>query len=79
VKSCVSPTCQRKLKSWAFYFVALKKLVVLTSETSANKGYLSAHIFVNLFVILLQLKLTKLELEALKSDFQHKNETYKHR
>jgi len=31
----------------AFYFVALKQLGVLAGETSANKGYLSAHIFVN--------------------------------
>jgi len=30
-------------------------------------------------VILLQLKLTKLELEALKSDFQRKKERYEHR
>jgi len=30
-------------------------------------------------VILLQLKLTKLKLEVLKSDFQRKKERYEHR
>jgi len=33
----------------------------------------------SLSMILLQLKLTKLKFEILKSDFQHKNEKYEHR
>jgi len=33
----------------------------------------------NLSVILLQLKLTKLKLEVLKSDFQYKEERQEHR
>jgi len=33
----------------------------------------------SLSVILLQLKLTKLKLESLKSDFQRKNERYEYR
>jgi len=33
----------------------------------------------SLSVIQLQLKLTKLKIEVLKSDFQHKKERYEHR
>jgi len=45
------------------------------SRTRAKFGRLTA----SLFVILLQLKLTKLKLEVLKSDFQRKKDRYEYR
>jgi len=45
------------------------------------KSYLAnfCQLIASLYVILLQLKLTKLKLEILKSDFQRKKGRYEHR